>query len=241
MKLFIKLKNWVYKYGLPLGIVFLLYSVSSTWSFRPANFYPQKSGVLHSIGECRVMPSGWRGYGGFENRRKYNANVDCYYVFNIDNELYSTIKADNENYYDLLGKTVVFRYGGIGISCYYGNRMYPSKAIGLTEITYNENVYFSVNQYYSLFIKWIILFLLSVLWCIWIFTKKYKSTKINLNEEEYFFDNWGVFKKADKYTLSYISKLGGNVNHRKITEEEFMLVKDGKMFFEDFSSKYNLW
>jgi hypothetical protein len=60
--------------------------------------------------------------------------------------------------------------------------------------------------------------MLSLSFFLWKFVRTWKKVKATdkPNIEEHFFDNWGVLKnKNGKYLLTYISKLDGNVKHKK--------------------------
>jgi len=167
---------------------------------------------------------------------KYKTTYYYVYIFYINNKEYATF-ADNVNYNYLTGKLIQLKY--------YTDPLFPD-GYEIYEIAYNNKVVFSMDEYKPTFIKWLVLCIISLTFCIWLLLLKFRNTettpKIDTTKiEEYFFDNWSIMKKNDKYILSYISKLDRDIKRIKITEEEFTLTKLSKMTLNDFISKYNLW
>jgi len=212
-----------------LGVFLLLFSAGFGWQIKPALFYKQKVGVVVDITKSQDK---------FLLRK--NWIIFDTYIFNIDGKEIKNLKGNSENYDYLIGKTI--RYKSLRS---YTNIRYFSNEI-LVEIIYNNQTIYSTNEHIKIFVLCSIVFLISLFWCIWAFVKKWKNSATptkekNNNNEEIFFDNWGVRKKNDKCTLSYISKMDSNVKYIKINMDDYIAARNGKMNLNDFSEKYNLW
>jgi uncharacterized protein YpmS len=115
------------------------------------------------------------------------------------------------------------------------------------EIIYNNNTVYSRNDDTKyVFLISLVISILILSWLIFIFVKTWKNSSITVkekskNDEEIFFDNWGVRKKNEKCTLTYISKMDGDVKHIKICTDDYLAAKNGKMTLNGFDEKYNLW
>ena len=216
----------MYKYASSLGIVLLLLSAFFTWFWKPAVFYPQKAGKVINITEDV--------FSRYLAKSKQRINLDIY-VFNIDGEKYSITKVGNENYNNLIGKTIMFRYVTFS----------SGREKSFREIICDGQFVYSINEYVDKFIRWLLLFIFSLSWCLWAVVKKWKeipekTSNLTDRNEEYFFDNWGVRKKNDNYTLSYISPFDKTVRRKRIEESDFIAAKNKMMTFEDFRTKYSL-
>ncbi|GHT25043.1 hypothetical protein AGMMS4957_19140 [Bacteroidia bacterium] len=193
----------------------MTFPIILAWSSRPTFFYDQQAGTVVNVTE--------------KTKRSYSRKSDVY-VFKINEKEIEINKRNGKNYDCLTGKSVKYKSKRDSDSEYF------------VEIIYNNQTVYSTNEDNKwLFSSSLTISVLILSWLVFIFAKTWKTISVEKIEEEYFFDDWGVYKKADKYRMSYISKLTKKVIHRNITEEEFVLVKNRKMKFDDFREKYNLW
>jgi len=213
--------------GFAIGFVIFTLVVPAlfTWSYRPAFFYQQKTGTVINITESKRLQ--------IDKKKLYNSTFLDAYIFNIDGKEIEIRKEKNENYDYLIGESIKYKS--------FRNDNYEY----FIEITHNNQaVYSSKESGNWLFIVGLIVFLLVLSVYIFKFVKIWEKVpvkKMDNSIEETFFDNWGVRKKNDKCTLTYISKWDGNVKHIKINLDEYTAAKNGKMNLNDFSAKYNLW
>ena len=115
----------------------------------------------------------------------------------------------------------------------------------MKEIIHNKQVITSVDKNYHKFIKWSIIFLLSLSWCFWRLKKRLKiieerQPQIEQFDEEFSGSNWLVRRNGESYKLIYTSHLDSVIRTISITKEDFLLVKKGKISLESFYEKYNL-
>jgi len=225
-KLLIKIKYYFEKGALSWGIMFLVISTFYVWFWKPAFFYAQHTGIVQNIEESK--------YSTILSRMNNPITLDIF-IFYINGEKYNITKIGNENYDYLIGQEILFRFDTT-----------LDKSKHLQEIIYNGQIITSINEYNGRFIKWIIYFLICLSWVAWGVIKQWKNSSTTVkekknNDEEFFYDNWGIRKKNDKCTLTYISKLDGNVKHIKISMDDYIAAKTGKMNLDNFSEKYQLW
>lgn len=224
MKSFIKNRKRLIRLGEYLGVICLLVSglISNV-------YYPHSTsteiGCLDTITVDRKS-----------HIDKYKTTYYYVYIFHINNKECATF-VGKVNYDYLIGKVVVLKH--------YTDPFFPD-GYEIYEIAYNNKVVFSTDKFKPLFFKWLTLFLLSLMFCIWLLILRFKDTKTNPQTvtsrvEDYFFDNWSIAEKNGNCTLSYISKLDSSLHKIKITNDEFLLAKQKKMLFEEFSSKYQLF
>jgi hypothetical protein len=200
------------------GLALLTFPIILAWSSRPTFFYEQQAGTV-----VNVIEKTKRSYS-----HKSSYEYDVYVL--INGKEIEISKGNGKNYDYLTGKPIKYKSTRDSDSEYF------------VEIIYNNHTVYSTNEDNKwLFSSSLTISVLIFSWLVFIFAKTWKTISVEKNEEEYFFDDWGVYKKADKYRMSYISKLTKKVIHKNITEEEFVLVKNEKMKFDDFREKYNLW
>jgi hypothetical protein len=217
-----------------LVLILLIPSFISTLALAPDIFYPKANGIVSNVSETTIID-----YFSLTNRSLKRKKMEFpAYLFIVDGKKYYLLKGDNKfNYYNLLGKCITFKYSkeyeeNIGMNIY--------------TIECDGNIIYSVNKYIYRFFKWLSITFLCCAWfigrlvVIWKIPNS-KSEKQNTNKEEYFFYNWCVLKNKDYYVLSYISRLDGSIRKIRISEEEFVSAKNGKMTLEDFYSTYTLW
>ncbi|MDO5616081.1 MAG: hypothetical protein Q4G16_07815 [Cruoricaptor ignavus] len=71
---------------------------------------------------------------------------------------------------------------------------------------------------------------------------KYPDKKINDSDSIYVGNGWSVKREKDKYFLEYISgEMQGKLKVVEISEEDFLLAKEGNFDLCDFSIKYNIY
>jgi hypothetical protein len=257
MKLFIKIKRFLYKNAISMGVFLLFLSVYFTWEYRPVIFYPQEKGILVDVFDT----ISYQQVHSHRFRYKY-VPVYLFYVNDVVYRIEHLSKSKNKNFNYLKNKKIDFRYeiGRYGFfvpqeeyfkyndklsmftAFYYPS--YPKRRI-IREIICDRVVIYRDEHLTVLFVSLIIL-ILSLTWVIWAFIKFWKKDtpkqpKLKEGEEEYFFENWRITKAGNKYALYYISRLDNGIKAIRITEEEFLSAKNGKMTLEDFSLKYNLW
>jgi hypothetical protein len=223
-KILIKLKYYFAKGALSWGVICLFIAVFFVWFWKPASLYKQHTGTIEKIVESQSS-----ALIGRTNR----ITVDVY-IFHIDGEQYYITKVKNKDYNYLIGEKILFRYTES-----------LDKSKDLIEIVSDGKTIMSIDEYNGRFIKWIIVFILCLSWVTWGVILRWQNVppekKKSSKDEESFFENWGIRKKNDKCILTYISKLDGTVKHIKISLDDYLAAKNGKMNLNDFSVKYNLW
>ena len=146
----------------------------------------------------------------------------------------------------LIDKQILIRYSKIDVINEHGFVDNRANVREIKAVKVNGERVFIDRRNLPTFFTALIVAILSLTWIIFRIIVRAKKKEVENTadakkiEEEYFFENWGVYRKTDKYSLSYISKITGNANRRTITKEEFELVKNGKMNLDDFSEKYTL-
>jgi len=208
------------KYSSFLCLLFLLICGFFVNFYKPSIFYSQETEMLDTI---TVENHYW-------TFRKSSFCMEVY-VFHFGIKEFYITKIDGENYNYLIGKKISYRY---------------DSGENLLEIILNGKKIFSPDESKPEFIKWLIFFIVSLIFCTWLLILRFKNNKtkpqmVSPEVDEYFFDNWSIACKNGNCTLSYISRLDGALHKIKITNDEFLLAKQRKMLFEEFSSKYQLF
>ena len=62
------------------------------------------------------------------------------------------------------------------------------------------------------------------------------------NKNEFFGNGWSVEEKENKFILTYIrGSLQGTLKSAEISENDFLLAKDGKISIDELCIKYNIY
>jgi len=158
MKLYTeKINAWLLKYY-RFGILLLLISGFWTYLWLPVIFFSQETGIVKNIEETTE----WVSTGFGRTLRQYRSDV---FVFTIDGEKYFITRTEknSDRLLGLLGREITFRY--------HSSKFENKKSF--REIIYDGKVIVDSEDYKNRqFIFGLVLFLLSLSWCVRVFVLK---------------------------------------------------------------------
>ncbi len=154
MKLYIRLKKWLTKHGAFWGVLFFMIT-----GFNVSVYYPNSTTSVTGYIDNITIEKRY-------SSDKYKTHYYSEYIFHIKDKEYSKYIIKNENYDYLIGKEVKINY--------HPDRYNEND---IDAIAYNNKVIFSMDEYMPRFIKWLVLFILSIVFCICLLVLNFRNTE----------------------------------------------------------------